>query len=265
MCKQDEDATEDEYNISRAAYQALQLYAQCVQGDIIQPVLTFVEENIRNEDWRHRDAAVAAFGAIMDGPDPKILEPLVKQALSVLISMMEDSSIQVRDSTAYALGRVCDFCSEILDPDVHLQPLITCLFNGLASSPKIASSCCWALMNVADRFAGDVGAHTNPLSKHFQDSVKSLLTLTERQDADNQLRTAGYEVLNSFVTNAANDSLPLVATLSDVMIQRLEQTIPMQQQVVSVEDRITLEEMQTSLTSVLLVRIPDAPRRYIHC
>ena len=30
----------------------------------------------------------------------------------------------------------------------------------------------------------------------------------------------------------------------------------MQQQVVSVEDRITLEEMQTSLTSVLLVRNP---------
>ncbi|KAL5362895.1 armadillo-type protein [Aspergillus floccosus] len=252
MCRQDEDATEDEYNVSRAAYQALQLYAQCVQGDVIAPVLAFVEENIRNEDWRHRDAAVAAFGAIMDGPDPKILEPLIKQALGVLVGMMEDSSIQVRDSAAYALGRVCDFCSETLDPDVHLQPLISCLFNGLASTPKIASSCCWALMNVADRFAGDIGAQTNPLSKHFEDSVKSLLALTERQDADNQLRTAGYEVLNSFVTNAANDSLPMVATLSDVIIQRLEHTIPMQQQVVSVEDRITLEEMQTSLTSVLL-------------
>lgn len=180
MCRQDEDSTDDEYNVSRAAYQALQLYAQCVQGDVIAPVLAFVEENIRHEDWRRRDAAVAAFGAIMDGPDPKILEPLIKQALGVLVGMMEDSSIQVRDSTAYALGRVCDFCSETLDPDVHLQPLISCLFNGLASTPKIASSCCWALMNVADRFAGDLGAQTNPLSKHFQESVKSLLTLTER-------------------------------------------------------------------------------------
>lgn len=75
-----------------------------------------------------------------------------------------------------------------------------------------------------------------------------------RSDADNQLRTAAYEVLNSFVTNAANDSLPIIATLSDVILQRLEQTVPMQQQVVSVEDRITLEELQTSLTSVLLVR-----------
>lgn len=55
------------------------------------------------------------------------------------------------------------------------------------------------------------------------------------------------------MTNAANDSLPMVADLSNVIIERLEQTIPMQQQVVSVEDRITLEEMQTSLTSVVLV------------
>ena len=44
----------------------------------------------------------------------------------------------------------------------------------------------------------------------------------------------------------------MVATLSDVIIQRLEQTIPMQQQVVSTEDRILLEEMQTSLISVIL-------------
>lgn len=72
-------------------------------------------------------------------------------------------------------------------------------------------------------------------------------------EADNQLRMAAYEVLNAFVTNAANDSLPIVAKLSEVVLERLEKTLPMQQQIVSVEDRITLEEIQTSLTSVLLV------------
>jgi len=85
-----------------------------------------------------------------------------------------------------------------------------------------------------------------------------------RHDADNQLRTAAYEVLNTFVTNSAMDSLPTVAKLSDVILQRLEGTIPMQSQIVSVEDRITLEEMQTSLTSVLLVSafariFPESP------
>jgi importin subunit beta-1 len=35
-------------------------------------------------------------------------------------------------------------------------------------------------MNVADRFAGDAGSQTNPLSKHFDESVKSLMQVTER-------------------------------------------------------------------------------------
>lgn len=76
-----------------------------------------------------------------------------------------------------------------------------------------------------------------------------------RGDADNQLRTAAYEVLNAFITNAANDSLPIVASMSDVVLERLGKTIPLQQQVVSVEDKLTLEEMQTSLSSVVMVGV----------
>ncbi|PCH01810.1 Armadillo-like helical [Penicillium occitanis (nom. inval.)] len=252
MTKQDEDATDDEYNVSRAAYQALQLYAQCVQGDIIQPVLTFVEENIKSEDWHNRDAAVAAFGAIMDGPEIDVLEPLVKQALPVLLGMMNDQSVIVRDSTAFALGKICEACPTGVDIDVHLQPLIAALFGGLASTPKIAGSCCWALISIAENFSLQGDGVTNPLSKHFEESIKSLLALTERHDTDNQLRTAAYEVVNAWVTNSANDSLAMVASLSDVILQRLEQTVTLQQQVVSVEDRIALEEMQSSLTVVLL-------------
>lgn len=79
--------------------------------------------------------------------------------------------------------------------------------------------------------------------------------MKSRHDTDNQLRTAAYEVVNAWVTNSANDSLAMVASLSDVILQRLEQTVTLQQQVVSVEDRIALEEMQSSLTVVLLVSL----------
>ena len=54
--------------------------------------------------------------------------------------------------------------------------------------------------------------------------------------------------------NSAHDCLPTVAGLLDVIIQRLEKTIPLHAQLVGVDDKITLEEMQTSLASVLLVR-----------
>jgi importin subunit beta-1 len=255
LTKQDEDAGDDEYNISRAAYQCLQLYAQAVRHLIIQPVLTFVESNLRAEDWHQRDAAVSAFGAIMEGPEDTTLEPIVKQALPVIIGMMGDKSIHVKDSAAYALGRITEACSEAIDPQVHLPQLIGSLFEGLISSPKMAGSCCWALMNLAERFSGEIGCEENPLTPHFNESISRLLQVTERGDADNQLRTAAYEVLNTFVQNAANASLPAVASLSDVILKRLENTIPLQSQVVSVEDKITLEEMQTSLSTVLLAII----------
>ncbi|KAF2168200.1 hypothetical protein M409DRAFT_53500 [Zasmidium cellare ATCC 36951] len=254
LAKQDEDAGDDEYNLSRAAYQCVQLWAQAVGSQIVPPVLSFVEGNLRSDDWHYRDAAVSAFGAIMEGPDEKVLDPLVKQALPVLISMMNDQSIQVRDSAAFALGRICEAVSDSIDPQEHLQPLISALFQGLASHPKMASSCCWALMNLADRFAGEPGCHTNALSQHFQASAQHLLQLTE-STTDNMLRTAAYEVLNAFVTNAAHDSVQMVASLSDVIIERLEKTLPMVSQVVSVEDRLTLDEMQTSLTSVVMAII----------
>lgn len=254
LAKQDEDAGDDEYNLSRAAYQCVQLWAQAVGSNVVPPVLTFVEKHLRSEDWHYRDAAVSAFGAIMEGPDEKVLDPLVKQALPVLITMMADSSVQVRDSAAYALGRICEAVSDAIDPNEHLQSLITALFQGLASHPKMASSCCWALMNLADRFAGEPGCQTNALSQHFQASVQHLLQVTESTQ-DNMLRTAAYEVLNAFVTNAANDSVQMVGSLSDVIIDRLEKTLPLLQQVVSVEDRLTLDEMQTSLCSVVLAII----------
>lgn len=180
LTKQDEDASDDEYNVSRAAYQCLQLYAQCVGGIIITPVLAFVEQNLRHEDWRLRDAAVSAFGAIMEGPELKLLDPLVKQALPVLVGMMEDKVIMVKDSAAYALGRICENTGSAIDSTLHLPSLIAALFTGLNDNPKMASSCCWALMNLADRFGLEVGTDTNPLSAHFESSVRSLLQATER-------------------------------------------------------------------------------------
>lgn len=251
LTKQDEDATDDEYNLSRAAYQCLQLYAQAVGATIIAPVLQFVESNLRHEDWHNRDAAVSAFGAIMEGPDEKTLDPIVKQALPILISMMEDQSLHVKDSTAYALGRITEACSEAIDPQTQLPTLIESLFKGLLSNAKMAPSCCWALMNLAERFAGDLGAATNPITPHFNQAVSSLLDVTARTDADTSVRTAAYEVLNVFVQNAASESLQPIASLSDVIIKRLEETVPLQNQVVSVEDKITLEEMQNSLCTVL--------------
>lgn len=87
----------------------------------------------------------------------------------------------------------------------------------------------------------------------MQESTDNANDTLLRGDANSQLRVAAYEVLNTFVTNSANDNLPIVASLSEIILQRLEGTIPLQSQIVSVEDRLLLEEIQTSLASCTLV------------
>jgi importin subunit beta-1 len=254
LTKVEEDDAEDDYNVARAAYQCLQLFAQTIGGDAVPIVIQFVEQYIRSEDWRQRDAAVSSFGAIMDGPDIKILDPLVRQALPVLLkTMLEDSQVQVQDSAAFALSRICDYCAECIDPTELLPGVMKALFQGFQSNPKIAASCCLALLNLTERFVGPEDSPTNPLTQYFEESVKILLDVTAKQDhPDASVRTAAYEVLGGFVTNTASESKPLVESLTAEIISRLHATIQYQSQLVSVEEKLQLEELQVSLASVLL-------------
>ncbi|KAI9726275.1 MAG: karyopherin beta [Chrysothrix sp. TS-e1954] len=255
LTKQDEDASDEEYNTHKAAYQCLSLWSQAVGNGIVAPVLQFIETNIQKDNWHLRDAAVSAFGAIMEGPETKMLDNIVKQGLPMLISMMNDSSVLVKDSVAFTMGRICECVPDAIDAQTHLQPLISSLFQGLSSSPRMASSCCWALMNLADRFAGDIDAVENQLTPHFDDSVTALLNATERNEVDGGLRTAAYEVLSSFINNAASNSNQSIASVSNVLIERLEGTVSLRRQVISVEDKLTLDDMQTSLCTVLMSSI----------
>lgn len=143
LTKQEEDEDEDEWNVSMAAATCLNLFAQCVGDSIVSPIVPFVESNISNEDWRFREAAVMAFGSILDGPSPELLIPLVDQALPLLIQMMKDPVVNVKDTVAWTLGRVSDFLPQCINPDVHLQDLITALVLGLQDSPRIVANCCW--------------------------------------------------------------------------------------------------------------------------
>jgi importin subunit beta-1 len=143
LTKQEEDEDEDEWNVSMAAATCLNLFAQCVGDSIVAPNVPFVEANISNEDWRYREAAVMAFGSILDGPTPDLLIPLVDQALPLLIQMMKDPVVNVKDTVAWTLGRVSDYLPQCIKPEIHLQDLITSLVLGLQDSPRIVANCCW--------------------------------------------------------------------------------------------------------------------------
>lgn len=184
LTRQEEDADEDEWTLSMAAGTCLDHLSQAVTDGIVAAVIPFIEANIKAQDWHHREAAVMTFGSILDGPDPTVLTPLVNQALPLLIDMMTDSNVHVKDTTAWTLGRICELLIGTIQPDVHLHPLITALVNGLSDNPRIVSNCCWALMNLADQLGGyyeeDPDANpTGSLSPYYDGVVQALLHITD--------------------------------------------------------------------------------------
>ncbi len=78
LTKKEEDEDEDEWNVSMAASICLQLFADVTRDAIVEHVLRFVESNIKNAEWNFREAAVMAFGSILEGPSHKVLQPLCK-------------------------------------------------------------------------------------------------------------------------------------------------------------------------------------------
>ncbi|KDR78361.1 hypothetical protein GALMADRAFT_224738 [Galerina marginata CBS 339.88] len=257
LTRQEEDAEEDEWNISMAAATCLALLAGAVQDAIVPSVIPFIEAHIKSEDWHYREAAIMTFGSILEGPDPSVLTPLVNQALPLLIDMMTDSNLHVKDSTAWTLGRICDLLITTIKPDVHLHPLITALVNGLHDSPRIVANCCWALMNLADQYSiyyEDDGEppQNGPLSPYYEGVVQALLRVTESAGNESNYRTAAYEAITSYLTQATPDAIAVVQSTAVTVLQRMEHLLTIQNQILGVDDRNNWNELQSNLCSVVI-------------
>ncbi|KAI0070966.1 ARM repeat-containing protein [Panus rudis PR-1116 ss-1] len=254
LTKQEEDADEDEWNVSMAAGTCLGLLATAVADAIVPMVIPFIEGNIRSPDWHFREAAVMAFGSILDGPDPQVLTPLVNQALPILIDMMTDSNLHVKDTVAWTLGRICDLLVTTIQPDVHLHPLVTALVNGLSDNPRIITNSCWALMNLADQLSYTEeaqAANTSPLSPYYAGIVQSLLRTTETATNEGNYRTAAYEAITSFVTHSFPDTIPVVQEVAVTILQRMEHLLQVQNQIVGVDDRNNWNDLMSNFCGVL--------------
>ncbi|ESK93922.1 karyopherin kap95 [Moniliophthora roreri MCA 2997] len=257
LTKQEEDADEDEWNVSMAAGTCLNLLANAVNDSIVPAVIPFIEAHIKSEDWHYREAAVMTFGSILEGPDPSVLTPLAEQALPLLIGMMADSNIHVKDTTAWTLGRICDMLITVIKPDVHLHPLISALVNGLQDNPRIVVNCCWALMNLADQMGlyGDEDpdtAQTGALSPYYEGVIQALLRVTESSGNEANYRTAAYEAITSWLTHATRDAIPVVQNTVVAILQRMEQLLGMQNQILGVDDRNNWNELQSNFCSVII-------------
>jgi len=72
-----------------------------------------------------------------------MLKPIVEQAMPMLIELLKDPSVVVRDTAAWTVGRLCEIIPEAVINEQHLTPMLHALVEGLTADPRVAANVCW--------------------------------------------------------------------------------------------------------------------------
>ena len=74
--------------------------------------------------------------------------------MQVLLDLMKDPSVVVRDSVAWTLSRICEQVPEAAFKGANLDNLLNALMENLDSEPRVATNVCWVRENTV--FISDI-------------------------------------------------------------------------------------------------------------
>lgn len=254
LTKQDEDVDDETYNLHMAGTVCLGLFSQTVEDKIVPLVMPFVTQNIQNENWRFRDAAIMAFQCILDGPTVPTIGPAVSQSIPALLQAVSDPHPMVRDSTAHCISTICKLHVHSI-PNELFPNLLQELMNKCGdSSPKVASQACSAIHNLAGAFSDEAleGQATNALSAFMNNLLATLWKVCDREDStEANLRVVSMEAISVLVQVSAQDMKPLLVQLLPAVVERLGQAVNLQ--TLSNDDLETKEQLQGLLCALIQV------------
>ncbi|ETO23705.1 importin subunit beta [Reticulomyxa filosa] len=138
----------------------------------------------------------------MEGPKVETLIPRVKSILSVILSLMGDRSVYVRQTANWCFGRICSCVPQGVAGVDFMQQLRKSLFE----QSSIAHYACWSISSLAT-FYGQNKINSPLLRPEIvPDIVKTLLERAEKQDADARVVSACFEAINQLISNGPKDS-----------------------------------------------------------
>ncbi|OQS02923.1 importin subunit beta [Thraustotheca clavata] len=222
LLQQEEDQFEDDtWNLSMAGATTLTLAAQVVENLIIPVVMPFVSANIQSADWHHKEAAIMAFGSILEGPSHEQIQPLVEQAMPLLITCMQDPHPLVRDTTAWTIGRICEIHGTVMTRCVG--PLMQLIMSGLDQEPKVAAHMCYAIHFIFQSF-NELHMGPEQLDQFYGQVFDKCLVTCQKPNDDN-LRVSAFEALGMMIQCASNNMTPHILSRLPSILEHLEFTI----------------------------------------
>uniref|UniRef100_A0A0E0PL66 Importin N-terminal domain-containing protein n=1 Tax=Oryza rufipogon TaxID=4529 RepID=A0A0E0PL66_ORYRU len=261
LLKQEEDQDQDDnvWNISMSGGTCLGLIARTVGDAIVPLVMPFVEGNITKPDWHCREAATFAFGSILEGPSVEKLAPLVQAGLDFLLNTTKDPNSQVRDTTAWTLGRVFELLhspasANPIITSANLTRIMTVLLESSKDVPNVAEKVCGAIYFLAQGYE-DAESISSVLTPFLPNLIAALLSAADRADTTHfRLRASAYEALNEIVrVSNISETSGIIGQLLQEIMRRLNLTFDLH--ILSSGDKEKQSDLQALLCGVLQVII----------
>ena len=86
---QPEDPEEENYSIQNNASVLLVYMSEVLRDDVLEHVIPFISSNIISSEWRNKEAALTAFGSILEGPSSEKCLPMIQAAVEMLIECFQ--------------------------------------------------------------------------------------------------------------------------------------------------------------------------------
>ena len=217
------------------AFNLMLSMSEMLRDDFTKNIIGFSYENINNEDWRNRHAALSVFIATVKGATQAQMGPLVTEIIPILLQKMQKDkeTLQVRDVAFKAMCAIFnENYFEMLTEQTCDQLMETVLRCMDEDEELIVVAACETVKEFAKIFVFYAENNTNMLSRYAEQLLKKL-TIICGKNSEQEVKHSAYDAQICIVQGCALDCLYLVKLLLEEALKSLDNTLKIQQQYVT--------------------------------
>lgn len=203
---------EDSWNLSKAASCLLSILSQCCDYKLIESVIQFLGANISNTNFIYQEAAMLAFGAILETSHREEMTNLVTNSIDTLLNFLTSNcETSLKETVAWVIEKIAElYANNFYKYGELFDKLYQAILKLLtASKKKVVCHLCNAIHYFSRGLKPEDGQVSNMLSKHMKDSLAILIQLAlfdNSYDSENNVAMSSFYALGSLIENAAPDT-----------------------------------------------------------
>lgn len=127
-----EDLLDDQWGVASSAASCLRVCAQLMRNDIVDPIVNYAGGEIQfDNDPKKIYVGLVTLGAIMNGPDSNFIYSKYKDALELLLSLLQHSSSKIRETAAWLFIQIAAYCPTLMDREHEIDQIVEITYKVL--------------------------------------------------------------------------------------------------------------------------------------